>query len=135
MPTTRPKTPTVPGADQDRPCVLVVEDEAITRLAAAAMLAEAGYAVVEADSGPAAVRALEGRPGIRAVLTDIDMPAGIDGIRLAACVHLGWPGVAVIMTSGKVWPIPGDVPDGARFIAKPYGESEVLGALDQLLRA
>ncbi|MDP4025508.1 response regulator [Methylobacterium sp. NEAU 140] len=116
-----------------KPLVLVVEDEAITRMAAVVMLCEAGYEAVEADSGPAAVLVLEERTGIRVMLTDIDMPAGLDGIKLAACVHRRWPGVGIIMTSGKVRPAPGDVPSGARFIAKPYAEASVLAEIGRIV--
>jgi two-component system, response regulator PdtaR len=138
MPTPEPRTPPAAptaGTDPGPPCVLVVEDEAVTRMAAVAMLREAGYAVIEADSGPAAVLELEDRADVRLMLTDIDMPAGIDGIKLAACVRRRWPGVAVVMVSGKVRPAPGDVPAGARFFAKPYNEPDVLAAIGELLRA
>ncbi|MCJ2054082.1 response regulator [Methylobacterium sp. J-070] len=56
-----------------KPLVLVVEDDAVTRMAAMAMLDSAGYEVVEADSGSSAVQELMRVPGIRVILTDIDM--------------------------------------------------------------
>ena len=112
--------------------VLVVEDEALTRMSAVAMLQDAGYDVVEADNGTAAMLALERIVGIRAILTDIDMPAGLDGITLAACVDFRWPNIAVIMTSGKVKPVPGDIPNRARFLPKPYTPEDVLAALAEM---
>lgn len=116
-----------------KPLVLVVEDDAVTRMAAVAMLDSAGYEVVEADSGSSAVQELMRVPGIRVILTDIDMPMGIDGIKLAACVDLGWPGISIVMTSGKVKPLPGDVPRNACFVPKPYGEAKVLAAISRMM--
>ncbi|MGU3422868.1 response regulator [Methylobacterium sp. D54C] len=116
-----------PGLGQ--PVVLVVEDENIVRMAAVILLHDAGYATVEATSGPGAMVMLEEALGIRIVLTDIDMPQGFDGITLAACVHRRWPGIGIVMTSGKVAPVPGDVPEGAVFLRKPYAETELLTAI------
>ena len=68
------------------PKILVVEDEVIARLAIVAMIQDAGYAVIEADNGAAAMQLLESQDGIRLMLTDIHMPAAIDGIMLAGIV-------------------------------------------------
>ncbi len=117
-----------------RPTVLVVEDDAVTRHAAVAMVGDAGYAVREATNGNEAIRILDHEAGIRVVVTDIDMPLGIDGIKLAACIHRRWPGIGIIITSGKVRPKDGDVPAQGRFIRKPYSEEQVIGAIRALLR-
>lgn len=113
--------------------MLVVEDDAVTRHAAVAMVGDAGYAVREATNGNEAIRILDHEPGIRLVLTDIDMPLGIDGIKLAACIHRRWPGIGIVITSGKVRPAPGDVPADGQFIRKPYTEEQVLGAIRRLI--
>ena len=115
------------------PITLVVEDDAVTRMATVVMLREAGYETVEATSGPRAMLELEDTAGIHLLLTDIDMSPGFDGVTLAACVHYRWPDVGIIMTSGKVKPVPGDVPSGAVFLAKPYAEARVLAAISDLL--
>jgi two-component system, response regulator PdtaR len=123
------------GPTPARPMVLVAEDDNITRMAVVALLHEAGFDTLEAATGYRALRALEETPGIRVLLTDIDMPLGIDGITLAACVHRRWPRVGIVMTSGKVAPAPGDVPAGAAFFPKPYAETELLLAVrEQMAR-
>jgi CheY-like chemotaxis protein len=63
--------------------VLVVEDEALLRMAAVEMVAEAGFEALEAANATEAMEILERRLDIRIVFSDIDMPRGIDGMKLA----------------------------------------------------
>ena len=123
----------MPFSATEKPLVLVAEDEFVTRQAAIDMLREAGFAALTATNGTEAIRLLEDCREIRAVLTDIDMPGGPDGIRLAACIQHRRPDVHVIIVSGKVIPVEGDLPSGSLFFAKPYNESELIDALRGLL--
>ncbi|MEE7457166.1 response regulator [Methylorubrum populi] len=120
-----------------RPVVLVVEDDIVTRQAAVEMIQDAGYATCEASNGNAAIRVLdEGEDageGVRVVVTDIDMPLGIDGIKLAACIARRWPGIGIIITSGKVRPAPGDIPPDGLFIRKPYSEEGLVSAIRSVM--
>jgi CheY-like chemotaxis protein len=50
---------------------------------------------------------------------DVDMPPGINGYELAQQVHRDWPGIEILITSGRAWPGQGDLPAGAAFLAKP----------------
>jgi len=54
--------------------ILVVEDEALIRLAAVQMLEEAGFDVIEAWNAHEAMEVLEKRADIRVVFSDINMP-------------------------------------------------------------
>lgn len=120
------------GLPGPRPIVLVVEDEVVTRHAAVAMVADAGFAPLEAADGTEAVRILDSVGGVRVVMTDIDMPAGLDGVKLAACIHRRWPGIGIVVVSGKVQPPPGDVPPDARFFRKPYDEAAVAKVIREM---
>lgn len=71
--------------------VLVVEDEALIRMATAYMLQDAGYGVVEAANADAAIGILENRTDIRVVFTDIKMPGMLCGLKLARAVFDRWP--------------------------------------------
>jgi CheY-like chemotaxis protein len=122
-------SPMINLPSRDRPAVLVVDDESFSRLSTAEMLHSAGFEALEACSGAEAVLALEGSTKIRVLVTDIDLRAGINGIVLAACVDRRWPTVGIIMTSGKVRPLPGDVPSRAHFLPKPYCEAKMLAAI------
>jgi two-component system, response regulator PdtaR len=119
------------------PTVLVVEDDAVIRHAAVELIAEAGYAVREARNGNEAIRMLdaiqEAGETVCVVVTDIDMPLGIDGIKLAACIDRRWPDIGIVITSGKVRPAPGDVPTDGLFIRKPYTEEGLIAAIRSVM--
>ncbi len=106
--------------------VLVVEDEPLIRLGLASLIEEAGYDVIEAADADEAIEALEADSGIRLVLTDVDMPGSMDGVRLAHHVRRKWPPVRLIVISGKVGVKPTELPAGAKFISKPYREPALL---------
>lgn len=99
---------------------MIVDDEAILRMTAADMVEEAGFEAVEAVDADAAIHVLETRDDVRVVLTDVDMPGSMDGIRLAAQVRHRWPPIEIVMVSGKVRLRPEDVPERAVFFTKPY---------------
>ena len=59
-------------------CVLVVEDEVLSRLHAVDLVEDAGYTAIEASNADEAIAILEARKDIRIVLTDIDMPGSME---------------------------------------------------------
>lgn len=113
----------------NRPLVLVVEDEPLLRLFAADMIEDAGFETVEAANSTEAVAILESRPDIRIVFTDVDMPHGIDGIRLAACIRDRWPPIKIIITSGKPLPRRVNIPAETVFFPKPFRQDKVIETL------
>jgi CheY-like chemotaxis protein len=113
----------------NRPIVLVVEDEPLLRMAGADMVEDAGFGVVEAANATEAVRILEARPDIHIVFSDIDMPAGLDGVKLAAIVRNRWPPIEIILVSGHGNPGLSDLPARTLFFPKPYKEDEVVAAM------
>ena len=112
-----------------RPLVLVVEDEPLLRLFAVDMIEDAGFDTVEAANSTEAVAILEGRPDIRIVFTDVDMPHGIDGICLAACIRNRWPPIKIIITSGKPLPRHVSIPAETVFFPKPFRQDRVVETL------
>jgi CheY-like chemotaxis protein len=116
-----------------KPVVLVVEDEALVRTSTVEHLEDAGFTAISASNADEAISILESRNDIRAVFTDVQMPGSIDGLRLARIVRGRWPPVALLVTSGQVEIGAADLPDGARFLAKPYRPSTIKTALLQLI--
>lgn len=110
-------------------CVLVVEDDVFIRLDVIDILEDAGFDVLEAGNADEAIRVLESRSGIDAVLTDIEMPGSMDGIRLAHVVRDRWPPVHLVVASGHELPPTSQLPDGARFLSKPFRPREIAKAL------
>ena len=115
-----------------RPVVLVVEDEFLLRMDVVDIIAEAGVEVVEAANADQAIDILEARRDITVVFTDIQMPGSMDGLKLARAVRGRWPPIKIVATSGHVGVRETDLPEGGRFLAKPYSSTEVTGVLRDL---
>ncbi len=115
-----------------KPVVLVVEDEPLVRLFASDMIEEAGFEVLQASNATVAIAIMEDRLDVRVVFTDVDMPGGISGIKLATCVRARWPAVQIIVTSGKPWPVEEPVPANVEFFPKPYRQDRVLDTVKRM---
>ena len=109
-----------PITSHERPVVLFVEDEMLVRLFGAEVLEAAGFEVIEAANADEALRELESRGDVQVLFTDIHMPGSLDGLQLARHVHVRWPGIKLLIASGRVRPDPEEIPDDGRFVPKPY---------------
>jgi CheY-like chemotaxis protein len=118
-----------------RPVVLVVEDELLLRIHAAEMVADAGFEVIEAANADEAIDILEARRDITVVFTDIQMPGSMDGLKLARAVRGRWPPIKIVATSGLVDVGEKDLPEGGRFLAKPYSPEAIAVLLRELTGA
>ena len=114
------------------PVVLVVEDEPLLRMAAVDMVEAAGFRALEAADATEAIAILESRLDVGIVFSDIDMPRGMDGLRLAEVIRNRWPPIHLILTSGHVTPPAGKLPAGSAFFPKPYLENDVVAAMRQM---
>jgi CheY-like chemotaxis protein len=115
-----------------RPVVLIVEDDFLIRMNAAEMIANAGFDVVEAANADEAILVLEDRLDITVVFTDIQMPGSMDGLKLAAAIRGRWPPIKIVATSGLVDVRQDDLPEGGRFLPKPYSPEQIVQTLREL---
>ena len=99
--------------------VLLVEDEPLVRLVAADILVDANFRVMEAANAEEALTVLQAGVEVDVLLSDVEMPPGVNGYELARQVHEHWPSTEILITSGREWPREGDLPPGAAFLAKP----------------
>lgn len=113
--------------------MLVVEDEPLLRMNAVDMIETAGFQVLEAGSADDAIAILEKRDDIRVVFTDIQIPGSMDGLKLARAVRGRWPPIKIVATSGRVNVTADDLPDGGRFVPKPYTPEQITGLLREML--
>lgn len=118
----------------DTIAVLVVEDEAIILWDIVHQLEAEGFKTYEATNADVAVALLEAHSDIRLVFTDIDMPGSMDGLKLAAAVRDRWPPVRIIITSGRRVVDDADMPEGTRFIGKPYDHTTITRSMREMLR-
>ena len=105
----------------------------LVRVTALAMIEESGFEAIAAGNADEALCALETRGDIRAVFTDVQMPGQMDGIKLAEMIRDRWPSVALLVTSGKGQVLKSELPNGGRFLAKPYLPFQIETVLRELL--
>lgn len=116
-------------------CVVVVEDDALLRSDAVAMLDAAGLAVADFESADEALAFIERRSAdVSAVLTDVQLPGRLDGFDLAVKISLSWPEMLVMVTSGLDRPDSLLIPSVA-FLPKPWRALDVLTAMQNAVEA
>ena len=121
--------------DAKGPVVLIVEVEFLLRTNAVCVIAGAGSEVVEAANADEAIEVLEARQDINLVFTDIQMPGSMDGLKLARAVRGRWPPIKIVATSGQIDAREIDLPEGGRFLPKPYSLVQVTGVLREVTGA
>jgi CheY-like chemotaxis protein len=109
--------------------ILTVEDEQPLREYLGEILEDAGYSVIAAADADQAIAILESRNDIRIIITDINMPGSMDGLKLAAAVRGRWPPIRIIIATGKGAPGAGEMPPGSQFVGKPYRPDRILAAV------
>lgn len=122
----------VPSKNSPIP-VLVVEDEPIVRLDLSDFLVDSGFDVLEVGNADEAIEVLERRDDIRLIVTDVDMPGSMDGLKLARAVANRWPPIRIIVVSGHRLVEITDIPDGSVFFSKPYHQPQLLASIRELL--
>ncbi|SFB59471.1 Response regulator receiver domain-containing protein [Rhizobium sp. NFR07] len=114
--------------------ILLVEDEAIIRFELADFFSDAGYEVFEAGDADEAIAILERETSIRVVLTDIQLPGSMDGLKLAHYVRDRYPPTVLLVTSGAAHIASEALPLNTRFITKPFDPARLLQQIDQMTR-
>jgi CheY-like chemotaxis protein len=120
------------SVSEPRLVVLVVEDQTLVRMFMSDFLDEAGFKVFEAVSADEALTLLEARPDVQAVVTDVEMPGCMNGIELARAVRDRWPGVGLIVTSGRQRLGLEELPDEVAFLAKPCLPETMISVIRQM---
>lgn len=119
-----------------QPVLLVVDDDDMVRESIRRMAAHSGFRVYAVDSAEAALAHLA-RVRADAVLTDIVLGSGGDGITLTRQIEVRYPGMPVLVTSGyaaeqlPLHDLIGRVP----FLEKPFTAAQLQAALGVLLAA
>ena len=124
----------MPPSASQRPVVLIVEDEFLVRIGTRAALDTAGFDVIEAGDADEAIASLAARKNVPHIFTDIHMPGSMDGLKLAHFVRNRWPPVKIVATSGRARIAESDLPEGGRFVPKPYSAAEITATLRELIQ-
>ena len=123
------------SAVAERPVVLIVEDDFLLRMDAVDTVKAAGFEPVEAGNADEAIAILESDLNIHVVFTDVQMPGTMDGLKLARFVRDRWPPIKIVATSGRVRLSEDDLPEGGRFLPKPYRPEQIIATLRELTSA
>jgi CheY-like chemotaxis protein len=117
--------------------ILLVEDEYLIRLILVEALADAGFAVTEADGGVEAVRLLDGASRFDLLITDVQMPGPPDGIGVAQHARARFPDMPIVFATAR--------PDSIRafkgrreldaVVPKPYGPEQMLAEVRRIVTA
>ncbi|HXE66682.1 MAG TPA: PAS domain S-box protein [Rhodanobacteraceae bacterium] len=118
--------------------ILLVEDDDLVRKHAVQLLESLGYGVVVASNGPEALEVLRSGVPCDLLFTDVIMPGGMTGPRLAEAAHALRPGLPVLYTSGYTENAivhHGRVDPGVNLLHKPYRKPELAAKLRLVLGA
>lgn len=116
------------------PYALAVDDEPFILMHACDILADAGFRCLDATSADEALARLEERADdVTLLFTDVQMPGSKNGFALAREVAHRWPHISIVVASGALQPDPGELPDGAVFLTKPFNADTVYAYLQEIL--
>ena len=115
--------------------ILLVEDDPAVLATTTELLVGAGHTVLSARDGPGALALARNEGRIDLLLSDVVLPGGISGPRLARQLQRHQPGLAVLLASGY----PRDMLDrhgldgAVRLLIKPVGGAQLLEAVAAML--
>nr|WP_247886913.1 response regulator [Azospirillum sp. SYSU D00513] len=136
----RPEPAALEPAEQPAPRavrVLLVEDNALVRMATAASLAETGLSVTEAEQAEEAQEMLLAGAEIDVLVTDFAMP-GMNGLELARFARARHPGLPVLIVTGYAENVvlrTEMLESGVEVLTKPFNPEKLAARIDAATRA
>ncbi|MGG5824002.1 response regulator [Falsiroseomonas sp. HW251] len=117
--------------------ILLVEDDPLVRDVLLEALTDAGLEVMPVGTAEDGLDALDrqGQPLPAAVVADVNLGPGIDGVALAEEVCRRWPSVAVVVMTGDDRSVDG-LPDALRknCLVKPFELEQLVAAVKTRIR-
>lgn len=112
--------------------ILIVEDEAIVRFELIDLFEDEGYRVFAAADAEEAIAVLDRHGEVRVVLTDIDMPGTMDGLRLAHYIRHRFPPTLLLVASDRAAVPASEMPEHSAYFAKPFDPAAILRKIDEM---
>ena len=128
--------PEVPGEDEFKIRVLLVEDEALIAEIIGEVLSDAGHEVHAVSNAADALSHLSSGSRVDILFTDINLPGTMDGAELAASARQSHPKLSVIYASGR-WGLLDKLrgTPNAAILQKPYSPARACETVDRLIAA
>jgi len=120
--------------DRTEIVILVVEDDALLRLALVVELHCDGYAVLEAESGEDAIIQLDDGQRVDILITNIQLGGDLTGWDVAEKFRAAWSDILVVYTSHNSVDHARKV-SGSAFFNKPYKTADISKVCNVLGRA
>ncbi len=127
------------GTERDRPIrgtVLVVDDEAAIRELIVEVLEERGFATLSASDGVEALRLLHSQARIDLLVTDVGLPAALNGRQLADAARVRRPELRVLFITGYAEAAAfghGVLEPGLAVLGKPFSMEALAGRVTEML--
>jgi PAS domain S-box-containing protein len=118
--------------------VLVIDDEPTVRMLIAEVLAELGYAVIEAPDGPAGLKVLDSNARIDLLITDVGLPGGMNGRQVADAARVGRPDLKVLFITGYAENAvigKGRLAEGMYVVTKPFQMDMLAHRIREIIEA
>lgn len=113
--------------------VLLVEDDVLVRMALVIAFNESGIEVIEAGNADDAIQMLQAVPGIRVVVTDVDMPGSMNGLGLVREVGQRWPEMHILIISGLPLPTGYRTLTNVAVLQKPFSPERLVDVVRRAL--
>jgi PAS domain S-box-containing protein len=138
LPAQRGPAAQIPDA---RPVALLVDDDPEVCEMIAAILAESGWRTIATESFAAAMAVIDDTAALDALISDIMIPPGPDGIELAQRARRRRPDLPILLLSGygaaaarsAVKAPDGAAPAAWPILAKPFGATDLAAALEDAM--
>jgi CheY-like chemotaxis protein len=116
--------------------VLVVDDEPTVRMLVADVLAELGYAAIEAGDGASGLAVLRSERRLDLLVTDVGLPGGMNGRQLAEAARAARPGLPVLFITGYAENAlvgNGQLEPGVQVMTKPFAVDALAKRIGDML--
>ena len=109
--------------------ILIVEDDVLANEYLEFILRQADHEVVSATSADEAAALLEDHEDVQLLVTDINLPGTVNGLKLAAAAKVRRPEMNIIIVTGYSAPKNDEIPPGSLFVPKPYNARKMIEAV------
>src|SRR4029078_11683321 len=118
--------------------VLGVDDDRTVRMLVSEVLADLGYASIEAPDGPAGLKVLDSNVRIDLLITDVGLPGGMNGRQVADAARVTRPSLKVLFITGYAENAAigrGGLAEGMYVVTKPFQMDMLAQRIRQIIEA
>jgi PAS domain S-box-containing protein len=118
--------------------VLVIDDEPTVRMLVSEVLADLGYAALEAEDGAAGLKVLQSDARIDLLVTDVGLPGGLNGRQVADAARIVRPDLKVLFITGYAENAVlshGHLDPGMHVVTKPFAIDALARRIRELIES